>query len=193
MAAAGRLVKWRRVRMATDRVVSVWIFTHVKQHSNDLDMTKICCQSKSQMTVLSAGAREQLLGVLDAPQSCRCGQIDSSAAPDQGIHRFELTEQGRCVQSAVGIRSVIAKEIDERKLHATFARYAPSRNKHERFVHCGLARASIQNDFRDRNDILRQSATADGILGYKFEQRWIVKVVPTLENDVLVYEIRMLR
>jgi hypothetical protein len=98
--------------MASDRVVSVWVFTRVKQQSDDLDMTKIRCQSEGQMAVLAAGARKQLTGVLDAPQSCCHRQIDLSAAPDQGIHGFHLAVQGRCLYSVVGIRSVIAKEIN---------------------------------------------------------------------------------
>ena len=36
-------------------------------------------------------------------------QIDSSAAPDQGVHRLKLAVQGRYLYSAVGIRSVIAQ------------------------------------------------------------------------------------
>jgi hypothetical protein len=49
MAAPGSLVQRCRVGMASHRVVSVWIFTRVKQQSNDLDMTKIRRQSECQM------------------------------------------------------------------------------------------------------------------------------------------------
>jgi hypothetical protein len=33
--------------MASHWIVSAWIFTRVKQQSNDLDMTKIRCQSEA--------------------------------------------------------------------------------------------------------------------------------------------------
>jgi len=55
-----------------------------------------------------------------------------------------------------------------------------------------LAPAGIENDLRDLNDILRQSAPTDRILGYKFKQRRIMKIVPAFENDALTHEIRML-
>jgi hypothetical protein len=98
--------------MASHRVVSVWIFARVKQQSYDLDMTKIRCQSECQMAVLTASARKQPMGIPDAPQGGCHRQIDSSAAPDQGVHCLDLGVQGRRLYSAVGIRSVIAQEID---------------------------------------------------------------------------------
>ena len=64
------------------------------------------------MAVLTAGARKQSAGLLEASQSRCHRQIDSGAAADQDLHRLKLTVQGRCLYSAVGIRSVIAQEID---------------------------------------------------------------------------------
>jgi hypothetical protein len=188
----GSLVQRCRVGMASHRVVSVWIFARVKQQPNDIDMTKIRCQSKCQLAVLRVGPRKQPTGIFDAPQGRCHRQIDSSAAPDQSVHRFELAVQGRCLCSAVGIRSVIAQEIDQRKLQATFTRYTPSRDEHERLVLCGLARPSIENDLGHLNDVRRQSAMTNRILSNEFQQRWIPKVVPAFENDVLMHKIRML-
>jgi hypothetical protein len=104
----GSLVQRCRVGMASHRVVPVWIFARVEQQSNDLDMTKIRCQSESQMAVLTAGARKQPTGIFDAPQGHCHRQIDSSATPDQSVHCLELAVQGRRLYCAVGIRSVIA-------------------------------------------------------------------------------------
>jgi len=112
MATPSSLVQRCRVGMPSHRVVSVWIFARVKQQSYDLDMTKIRCQSECQMAVLTAGGREQSAGLLDASQSSRNRQINPSAAPDQSVHPFELAVQSRCVNSAVRIRSVIAKQVD---------------------------------------------------------------------------------
>ena len=53
-----------RVGMASQRVVSVWIFARVEQKSNDLDMTEIRCQIKCQMAVLRVGARQAADGHL---------------------------------------------------------------------------------------------------------------------------------
>ena len=112
MAAPGSLVQRGRVGMASHRVVSVWILARVKQQLNDLDMPKIRCQSERQMPVLTAGVRKEATCILNAPQ-CRCyRQIDSSPARDQAAHGLELAVQGRRVYSTVGIRSVIAEEID---------------------------------------------------------------------------------
>jgi hypothetical protein len=63
----GSLVQRCRVGMASHRVISVWIFARVEQQSNDLDMTKIRCQSECQMAVLRVSARKQPMGILDTP------------------------------------------------------------------------------------------------------------------------------
>jgi len=112
MACSGSLVQRCRMGMASHRVVSVWIFARVKQQSNDLDMTKIRRQSECQMAVLTAGAGKQPTGILDAPQGDCYRQIDSSATPDQGIHRFNFAVQRCYTDCNVGICSRIAKEID---------------------------------------------------------------------------------
>src|SRR5216684_4303630 len=112
MATLSRLVQRRCVGVAPNRVVSVWIFARVKQQSNDLDMTKIRCQSECQMAVLTASARKQPTGIFNASQGCCHRQVDSSAAPDQGVHCLELAVQGCRLHRAVGIRSVIAQQID---------------------------------------------------------------------------------
>src|SRR5260370_19661019 len=96
MAAPGSLVQRCRVGMASHRVVSVWIFSRVEQQSNDLDMTKTPCQSESQMAVLTAGARKQSTGLLEASQSRCHRRIDSGAAADHDRHRLKRTVQERC-------------------------------------------------------------------------------------------------
>jgi len=106
------LVQRRRVRMASDRVVTVWIFAGVQQQSNNLNVPKTRRQSERQVSVLSAGACKQPAGVLAAPQRCCRWQIHSSAANQQGLHRLKLAMQGCCVYSAVGIRSAIAQKVD---------------------------------------------------------------------------------
>jgi len=112
MAASGSLVQRRGVGMASHRVVSIWIFARVKQQSDDLDMTRIRRQSKCQMAVLTAGSGKQPTGILDASEGRRHRQIDSSAALEQSVHRLQFTVQGCRLYCAVGIRSVIAEEID---------------------------------------------------------------------------------
>ncbi len=112
MAGPGGLMQGCRMGMAPDRVVSIGIFARVKQQSNDLDMTKLRGQRERQVAILAVGARKQPAGVLDASQSRRNRQINPTAAPDQSVQRFQLALQGRSVDSPVGIRSVIAKQID---------------------------------------------------------------------------------
>lgn len=71
VAAPGSLVKRRCVGVASDRVISVWIFARIKQQTNDLDMAKIRCQSECQMAVITAGFGKQSTGILQASQG-RC-------------------------------------------------------------------------------------------------------------------------
>ena len=44
----------RRMRMAPDRVVAVWILARVQQQANDFDATKLRCQRECQMAVATA-------------------------------------------------------------------------------------------------------------------------------------------
>ena len=112
MAGPSGLMQGCRMGMAPDRVVSIGIFARVKQQSNDLDMTKLRGQRERQVAILTVGSRKQPAGLLGASPSRRNRQINPTASPDQSIQRFQLAVQGRSVDSAVGIRSVIAKEID---------------------------------------------------------------------------------
>src|SRR5690348_11417092 len=96
------------------------------------------------------------------------------------------------VYSAVGIGSVIAKEIDERNLHATFTRHIARHDQHERLVECGVFHAGVENDLGHFNDVMRQLAVTNRVLGYKFQQRWILKIVSAFEDDVLTHKTRML-
>src|SRR5258707_12790371 len=90
MAAPGSLVQRCRVGMASHRVVSVWIFTRVKQQSNDFDMPKIRCRGERQMPVLAAGARKESTRIVKVHQGRCHRQIDSSAARDHVAHGLEL-------------------------------------------------------------------------------------------------------
>jgi len=97
-----------------------------------------------------------------------------------------------CLKSHAGVRSAIAKEIDQRNLHSGFARHTAGRDQHERFVHCGSVRPGIEDDLGDRNDIAWQSAAANRILRYELQQRWIAKVVAAFKDDVPMHQIWML-
>ncbi len=70
------------MRVASTRVVAVWIFSRIEQQANDFDMSKLRCQRERQMAVVSTSVSNESAEVLDASQSCRDRQIDSSAAPD---------------------------------------------------------------------------------------------------------------
>src|SRR5256885_16153787 len=77
-------------------------------------------------------------------------------------------------------------------LRAAFARHTASGDEHERLVPCGLTGASVENDLGYLNDVRGQSAMTYRILSGEFQQRRISKVVPALENDVLMHKIRIL-
>ena len=71
--------------MASNRVVTVWIFAGVQQQSNNLNVPKTRRQSERQVAVLTAGARKQPANFLAAPQRRCHGQIYSSAPSYQGL------------------------------------------------------------------------------------------------------------
>lgn len=82
VAGGGSLVQRRRMRMATERIVTVWIFTRIQQEANNLNMAKLRRQCERQMAVVFASAGKQPAEVVDVPRSGRDRQIDASAAPD---------------------------------------------------------------------------------------------------------------
>ena len=64
------------------------------------------------VAVVSTGVWKESTEVVDAPQSACDRQINTSAAPEQSLYCFQLAVQCRCVDRAVGVCSVIAKQID---------------------------------------------------------------------------------
>ncbi len=144
------------------------------------------------MAALTISAWNQAARFVGAAQSRGYGQRYPSAALNQSIHSFKLAMRNRRMDGAVRIRSVIAQQIDERKLHATFARHAAGADQPECLVQCGSFHAGLENDLGDLHDIRRQSATSNRILRHKFQQRWIAKIVPAFEHDALLRQLRML-
>ena len=112
VACAGSLVQRRRMRMAADWIVAIWIFARVQQQPNDLNMAKLRRQGERQMAVVSAGVWKEPTEVVDAPQRGCDGKVDPGAAPEQSVYCFQLAVQRRCVDCAVGVCFVIAKQID---------------------------------------------------------------------------------
>jgi hypothetical protein len=55
-----------------------------------------------------------------------------------------------------------------------------------------LTWTSIENDLGHLKDVRRQTAMANRILGHEFQQRWISKIIPPFENDVLMHKLRIL-
>src|SRR5271169_2757669 len=100
--------------------------------------------------------------------------------------------QDRCVEGAVGVRSVIAEKIDQRKLQAAFTRHSPCSHQPERLVNLGLRRAGIKNNLGYINNVRGELAVANRILGDELKQRGVMKIVPTFECDMLMYQLRML-
>ena len=88
---------------------------------------------------------------------------------------------------------MIAKQIDEWKLHAAFGHYTACCDKSERVVQRGLFRTGSENDLGYINDVVRQFAVADRIFGYELQQRWVVEVVAAFEDNAPMRQIWMLR
>ena len=92
----------------------------------------------------------------------------------------------------LGLCSVIAKEIHQRKLLTTLSRHSAGRDQYERLIQRWLFNASIEDDLGYLNNIVRHSAMANRILRDEFQKCGPPKIIPTFENDVLMHEIRML-
>ncbi len=73
----------------------------------------------------------------------------------------------------------------------TLARHATRGNEHESFVQRGLIHTGIENGLGDLNDVFWKRAMPNRILGDKFQQRGILKVIAAFENDALADQIRM--
>src|SRR5580704_5036049 len=133
--------------MAAYGVVTVGVFARVEQHADNLDAIELRRQGKRQVAVARAGDGKHVAEILDAAQCGRDRQIDASAVPDQSVSRFQLAVQHCWFESAVGVRSMVAEQIDEWKLRTTFTRDSACSHKPERLVECGRLGAGIDNNF----------------------------------------------
>ena len=192
VAAPCCLVQRRGMRMSSGRVVAVWILACVEQGPNNFDLTKLRCQGECEVAVCFAGCWKQTIEIGGVSQSGGYRQIDGSTVLDQSGDRFELAVRRRGMESAGGVSAVLAEEIDQRKLHATFTRYAAGGNEHECLIECGLFYARIEDDLHYMNDIGRQLAVAYGILRGECQQRGIAKIISAFEKDTLAAKSRML-
>jgi len=164
VSSQGRLVKRRGMRVSSGRVVAVWILACVEQGANDFDLTKLRGQSECEVTICFAGRWKQTIEIGGAPQSGDYRQIDGSAVLDQSSDCFELAVRRCGMESASRVGTVIAEEIEQRKLHAAFAGHTARGDEHECLIQCGLLCARIEYDLGCLNDIGRQLAMAYGIL-----------------------------
>ena len=71
------------------------------------------------MTIFGTGAGQQSARVLNTPESRRDRQINAGAPAKQSAGGLELAVRGG--HPAVGIRSVVAEQIDQRYLGSAFA------------------------------------------------------------------------
>jgi hypothetical protein len=192
MASARRLVQRRGVGMSSDGVVSVGIFARIQQQTNHFDVAKLCCQGECQVAIFRARVRKAPPGFVDASEGCRYWQIDPNSPSGETVYRLEFSVQ-RC-RSYCGIRigSVIAEQVHQRKLYATFPRNFAGTDKHQRLGYRGALRAGIENNSGHLDNVRGQTAMAHRILSYEFKQAWIAKVVPSFENYALMYQAGML-
>jgi hypothetical protein len=169
IARPGSVMQRRRMRMAADWVISVGIFARIQQQSNDFDVSKLRGQASARVAVVAVADGSNRRKSAMRPRAAAIGK--SIGAPRR-IKAFSASispcKAAAC--RAIGNRSVIAEKIDQRELHSAFTRHAARRNQHQRLVQARLLNASLENDLRYLNDILRQSAVANGIFGNEFQQ-----------------------
>ena len=173
------------MRVPTHGIESIRILSCIQHHPYNFRMPILSTESQSQVTVLSVRTGKQPPYFLVPSQSGSYGQADPSSASNQSLHRIQFEKHGCNFDGAVRIRAMIAKKIDQWTLYATFARHTAGRYQHQRFVQRSLFHTGFENDLRYLNDVARQSATTHRILRHKFQQCWIAKIVPALENHVL--------
>lgn len=143
------------------------------------------------MTIFGTCGGQQSARVIDTPESRCHGQIKAGSPAKQSVNGFELAMYAR--HPTVGIRSVIAEQIDQRNLDSAFTRYAPSANQPECLTQNRpvVLCARVQNHLGNFHDIRGQFPVPNRILRYKFQQRRILKVVAACKNHTLVHEVRM--
>ena len=180
-----------------DRVIAVWIFAGIEQQLHDFNVAELRCQSERTMAILIVGMGKQSTEVFDASESCRDGKSHGSAALDERMHGLKFAVSYRRKHRTVWIGSMIAEQLNQGNLDAALARNTAGGNEPERFVDCGLScigiqfdiQAGIENDLGEGDYVGGQSAVADWIFGDELQQRRVAKVISTLEDDVLTYEL----
>ena len=192
MADQRSLVQRRGVRVSSRRVISIRIFSCVYKQSNNFNVSNLACHRQGQMSLRTVRCRQQSASILNAIQH-RCNrQIDMRTARNQGCHRLKITMQSGRMDCAVRISSVVAKQIDQRNLNAALMGHAARRHQRQRHIARSLIRPGIKNHLRDFDNILRQLPMPNRILGNELQQRRAMKVIPTLEFDMLMNKLRML-
>ena len=119
------LVQRRRMGVRALRIEAIRVLSQVEQQLDDAEMTELGRPRKGEMPVLRRGGRRSSAGLIN-PTRCGCySAINSRPSCDQGVDRLELPVPQCCAHRGIGVRSVIAKQIDESSLDATFAHDPP--------------------------------------------------------------------
>jgi len=185
------LMQWGGMRMEPGWIMAVRIFTRIEQRPDDLNVAKLRCQRERPASILMVGLCKQSSGVFAASQPSRRGKIDLRAVSSQGIRRFELAMSERRLHRMVRVGPAIAQEIDQWQLHAALPHDTARAEQPQRLIQCRLLHACIDNRLRHRNNIARQGAMTNRILGYELQQRGVAKIVSAFELDVLTRQKRM--
>lgn len=173
------LVQGRRMGLSSRGIEAIRVFPCVEQQANALRVSMLGRQGQGKMPLVCSGAGQKFPRLPATSRSCGHRQGDLRPAFNQRFGGFKLTmRQGR-QHREIGIRPVIAKQMNERNLHAALTRHAAGTHQAQCFVHTGsvVFAARIQNHANRLGNIGRQSAAANRIFRRKLQQRRMAEVV----------------
>ena len=191
MPGEGRLMQRCRVRMKSRGVVPVGVFTRVKKHANKVSVAELGSGRQGTVPVVNGCIGKQAQEMLHAPEGCRYGQCERGSAGDEGLCRGKLSVADGRLQCSIGPGTAGAEKIDQRNLHAAFARNPARRHKAQRLLQRESIRAGIDEHFGNLDDIFGQAAAPNGILGDELNQRGIAEIVVAFKDDPLPHQRHM--
>jgi hypothetical protein len=126
-----------------------------------------------------------------AAESCCDWKIQMGSSAYQGVYCVTLAVQGGCVDGGVGIRPVIAEQIDQGDLRVAFSGHPSCGDESKSLGQCGLLYACVDDDFGDLDDVVGQCAVTDGVLCDELQECGCLEVVAALKQGVLVRQVWM--
>ncbi len=170
------------------RVVAVGILPGVEEQADDLRVAVLGREGEGLVPLLRRSGRECPSSFRETTGRGGNWEAQGGSTPEQHFRRREFAMRERRQHGAGRIGSRLAEQIDQRDLRPALPRHPAGGDQPESCIEGGTVglRAGVEDDPRHLDDVGRQAAMADRVLGGEFEQRRVLEVVAPFEGGLLM-------